>query len=212
MTDSAKTVEIPPTQVIIEGRLSYADIFRPRSFEKGDDANARYKTLILVPKNTERGKADFEALRKASAIAKKEKWGEKIPKIPSNMLCIKDGDGEYGKEETAGCWIVSASEDTPPQVLDRDGQTELSESDGKIYSGVVARVMLNLWCQDNKYGKRVNANLRAVQFVRHDEAFGKGRVDARAAFGSLEDDDVEGLGFGNVGEEESSGQDGMDLI
>lgn len=212
MTNSA-TVEIPATQVTITGRLSYADIFKPRSFEKGDDANARYKTLVLIPKDTEQGKKDFAALKAASEAAKKEKWGDKIPTLTPDKLCVKDGD-TLGKDETKGMWVVAASDDTAPVVLDRDGRTELTEKDGKVYSGSYARVIVNLWCQDNKYGKRVNANLRALQFVAHGEAFGKGRIDARAVFGSLEDDDVAGLGFGSLDEggEDSAGQSAVDLI
>ena len=210
MTTSTTPPEAPETQITVTGRLSYADIFKPRAFEKGKEEAARYKTLVLIPKTTEQGKKDFAALQKASAIAKKDKWADKIPVLTPDKLFVKDGD-TLGKEETKGMWVVAASDDTAPVVLDRDGKTELSEADGKIYSGCYARVLINVRCQDNKYGKRVNANLRALQFVAHGEAFGKGRVDAKAAFGSLEDDDVAGLGFGSV-EDAGAGQEANGLI
>ena len=167
---------------------------------------------MLVPKDTAQGKLDFAAMQKASALAKKEKWGDKVPPIAAHMLCVKDGD-TLGKEEMAGMWVLSASDDTPPQILDKDGQTELTERDGLVYSGSYARVMVNFWAQDNEYGKRINANLRAVQHVAKGDAFGKGRTDARAAFGSLADDDIAGLGFGSVEDgDEDAGQDVSGLI
>jgi hypothetical protein len=190
MSDTEKT-EVPATNVVVQGRLSYADIHKPRAFAEG--VKARYKTLVLIPKDTEQGKKDFAALQAASKVAKTEKWGEKIPKLQADKLCVKDGDQMEG-EETDGCWVLSASEENAPQVLDRDGKTRLVEADGKIYSGANARVLVNLWAQDNKYGKRINANLYAVQFVAHGEAFGKGRVDAESMFGSLDDETVSGFG------------------
>ena len=184
---------LSPTQALVIGRLSYADIFTPKEFKKGD-GKPRYKTLVLIPKNTEQGRADFAAIQRASAAAKEEKWGNKIPKITSDKLCLTDGDGEKGTEDTKGHWILSASETEAPQVLDRDGVTELSERDGKIYSGCFARVLVNLWGQDNDWGVRVNANLQAVQHVAHGPAFGRGRVSAREVFGSLEDVELGDIG------------------
>jgi hypothetical protein len=36
---------------------------------------------------------------------------------------------------------------------------------------------VRLWIQNNRYGKRCNANLIGVQFVADDEAFGEGRIN-----------------------------------
>ena len=149
--------------------------------------------MVLIPKDTEQGKKDLAALKAASQAAKVEKWGDKIPKLAADRMCLKDGDQMDG-EESDGCWVLSCSEEKAPQVLDRDGKTRLTEADGKIYSGCEARVLVNLWAQDNKYGKRINANLHAVQFYAHGEAFGKGRVDAESMFGSLDDETTSGFG------------------
>jgi len=37
-------------------------------------------------------------------------------------------------------------------------------------------VLVRPWFQDNKFGKRINAGLSAVQFLRDDTAFGEGRI------------------------------------
>lgn len=201
MSDSAT----PATRVIVTGRLSYADIFKPRAFEEGKEE--RFKTLILLDKKDPNTAPQMAAIKKAADAAKKEKWGDKVPALTADRVCVRDGD-TTGKEDQVGFFVISASETTAPQVLDRDGKTVLKESDGKIYSGCHARVILNLWCQDNKYGKRVNANLLAVQFVKHDKAFGKARINASEVFGALDDSelgDMEGFEMSESTEDENAG-------
>ena len=47
---------------------------------------------------------------------------------------------------------------------------------------------MTLWAQNNGYGKRINAQLDGVQFVRDGEAFGEGGISADA-FDSFENSD-----------------------
>jgi hypothetical protein len=42
----------------------------------------------------------------------------------------------------------------------------LSASSGKVYSGCYVNASIELWAQDNKFGKRINATLMGVQFLR----------------------------------------------
>ena len=53
-------------------------------------------------------------------------------------------------------------------------------------------MLINPWVQNNKFGKRINANLLAVRFVDHGEAFGMGRVDDEEIW-----DDIENTGGGD---------------
>ena len=54
-------------------------------------------------------------------------------------------------------------------------KSALTDRDGKIYAGCYVNVSLDFWAQDNAYGKRVNAQLRGVQFLRDGDAFSAGR-------------------------------------
>lgn len=74
---------------------------------------------------------------------------------------------------------VSARSKTRPSVFDQQRQ-ELTESDGKPYSGCYVNASIELWAQDNDFGKRVNAQLRGVQFLRDGDAFGGGARPADA--------------------------------
>jgi hypothetical protein len=102
---------------------------------------------------------------------------------------LQDGDpGEedIGNPEEKGCWVVSARESKRPIVIDnrRDPKTgkprRLDPNDERdverIYGGCYVNVMIRPWFQNNAYGKRVNAGLSVVQFVRDGEPFGTGRI------------------------------------
>ena len=75
-------------------------------------------------------------------------------------------------------------------VLDRD-RTPLSEDDNRIYAGCHVNGVLELWAQDNQYGKRINANLLGVQFFKDGAPFADGvsvSADDFVAFGDDEED------------------------
>jgi hypothetical protein len=64
-------------------------------------------------------------------------------------------------------------------VVDRD-RTPLTASDGKPYAGCFVNAVVELWAQDNQYGKRINASLGGVQFAADGDAFGGGGVRTEA--------------------------------
>lgn len=68
---------------------------------------------------------------------------------------------------------------------------DLKESDGLLYSGCYANVLVRIYAYDGK-GKnpnRINASLEAVQFVRHGDAFGSAPVDVENTFDEVEGED-----------------------
>jgi hypothetical protein len=58
-------------------------------------------------------------------------------------------------------------------VYDKN-KTFLTEADGKPYAGCYVNCALNIWAQDNQYGRRINAELVSVQFLRDGDAFSGG--------------------------------------
>jgi len=75
-----------------------------------------------------------------------------------------------------GNWFISAAaqENARPTVIDQN-KSPLTVRDGKPYAGCYINASIDLWPQDNKYGKRINAQLRGVQFLRDGDAFSAGR-------------------------------------
>lgn len=68
----------------------------------------------------------------------------------------------------------------------------LKESDGLIYAGCWADVILQVYpynASGKSHPSRINASLEAIKFVEHGPAFGAKRVDAQSAFDEEEEDE-----------------------
>ncbi len=173
-------------------RGAFLSLFEPQSVEGSEP---KYNGKFIVEPGSKAAKQLDEAM---FAVAK-EKWGDKAQKIfdglvktgkPKNIeVCFvhepypnRDGDPYDGFEDM---FYLSASSATRPLVIDRD-KTPLVAADGRPYSGSYMNVQVEIWAQDNQYGKRINAQLLGVQFARDGDSFGAG---ARAAdpddFGDL---------------------------
>jgi hypothetical protein len=66
------------------------------------------------------------------------------------------------------CDNVAAPGTTTPKVL--------VATDGRVYSGCYVNATIELWPQDNKFGKRINASLMGVQFARDGQRLSGGGV------------------------------------
>jgi hypothetical protein len=126
----------------------------------------------------------LEELTAAEEQVAKEKWGAKAPAILKSIRAaekgvIKDGDTKADYDGFEGNSFVSMRSEKRPNVYGRDG-SQLTEADGVVYSGCYAHVMLEVWAQDNSFGKRVNAQVTGVMFSRDGDSFGGGAAPAKA--------------------------------
>ena len=169
-------------------RLAFPNIFEPRASQDG--GKAKYgASLILDPKDPMNA-ASIKELQAAFPAIAKEKWGAKADVILKGLmaqdrLCLHDGATKAQYDGFEGNFYVSANSDARPTVVDRD-KTPLQAGDGKPYSGCFVTAIIELWPQDHqKHGKRINANLRGVQFVRDGDAFSAGRPAETDEFDDL---------------------------
>tara|TARA_S200002703_G_scaffold127907_1_gene114587 strand:+ start:659 stop:1198 length:540 start_codon:yes stop_codon:yes gene_type:complete len=170
-------------------RLSFPSLFRKAEFQ----GNAgKYEATFLLNKKTH-----------ADTIAEIEKQIEqgvkdnfKGKKIPADKLCMKDGD-EFDYDGYAGHMSFKASNNKRPLVIDKD-KTPVTEDDERVYAGCYVNAVVELWYQDNQFGRRVNANLLGVQFYKDGEAFGDGVTASEDDFDAFDDD--------------GSDDDGSDLV
>jgi len=90
----------------------------------------------------------------------------KLKKAPptGDRLCLRKPDRDELKYKD-GNLILKANSQRPPIVLGPDGRTVMDEASNQIYSGCYVNVKVEIWGQANKWGKRVNAKLIAVQYV-----------------------------------------------
>lgn len=175
-------------------RASYPHVGKPQ--ENKDDAGnvtSSYAITALMPKATHREAKDL--IKQRIELLLKE---NKIKAVAADRKFIKDGD-TMAKDENEGMWVVSCREKNQPALRHRkkDPATgkamrlTAEQAERLIYGGCYVAVLFKPWWQNNKYGKRVNANLLAVQFMRDGEPFGEGRIREEDVDDSFEADEAE---------------------
>lgn len=168
-------------------RLSFPHLFKPKAFEKGKEPS--YSANFILDKVKDA--AQIKTLKDAINAVAKEKWPKGLPKMKG--ICLKspepEPDGSYsvdGYDDTV--MFVTAGSAKRIPIVDRDPSVVLAEEDGKPYAGCYVNASIRLWAQDNEFGKRINAQLRAVQFHSDGEPFGEKPADPTQEFGTVEDD------------------------
>jgi hypothetical protein len=163
-------------------RLSFPSLFRKAVFS-GEET--KFEATFLLDKIAQADKiAEIDA-----AIKHLIKDGLKGAKLPADKICLRDGDDvEYAGY--AGHMSIKASSSKRPMVLDRD-RSPLAEDDNRLYAGCHVNAIIELWAQNNQWGKRINANLLGVQFFKDGEPFSDGvtaSADDFDAFDASEED------------------------
>ena len=180
------------TKVIVPCRISYANIWEPKSINGGDE---KYSVSCLIPKGD---KATLLKVHKAIEAAKEDakgrKWGGKIP---ANLkLPLRDGDIDRPDDENyAGHMFFNASSKDAPQIVDRKVQPILDPME--CGSGDYCNVSVNFYGFAASGNRGVAAGLGNIQKVRDGERL-SGKANAAADFSDLGDDE----GFMEVDESE----------
>lgn len=161
-------------------RLSFPSLFRKGTYNGNE---TKYEATFLLSKDSQ--KDQISALEKA--IAEKIKSDLKGAKLGADKLCLRDGDDtEYMGYE--GHMSFKASSKKRPLVIDKD-RSPLTEDDEVIYGGCYVNAIVELWAQNNEYGKRINATLLGVQFARDGEPFASGSTADVDDFDTVEDEE-----------------------
>lgn len=168
-------------------RLAFPVLNEPEAFQ--GEGKPRYSGTFLLEKDSENHKAVVAAMR-AAAVAK---WGEQKADAAVKGLtaglktALIDGDLKSQYDGFEGNMAVSAHSQAanPPRLL--DGQKkELPRNTGVIYAGAYVNASIEFWAQDNKWGKRINAQLRGVQFHSDGDSFGAGSAASPDEFDTVE--------------------------
>jgi len=186
MSDNTKD----PNIVLLKNvRLSYPKIFTPAPF--GDEGGDPFYSANFILDKKENAAAIKELLTRIEAL-KKDKWKSKIP--GGIKLCLRDGterEGSDGYGEEVMFLSASSKADRKPRVVNKAFEP-LAAADGKPYAGCYVHASVRLWAMDNKFGKRINAELRVVIFHADGEPFGAAPVDAESEFAGVDlGEDVE---------------------
>ncbi len=159
-------------------RLAFPNLWKATSPAGGGEAAFSASGIMA---SNHKQMAELKAALKTLA---KDKWGTKADAVykaldAADKLCLHNGDSKSDYDGYEGNFYVSTRSKVRPSVFDQQRQ-ELTEADGKPYSGCYVNMSIELWAQDNQYGKRINAQLRGVQFLRDGDAFAGGGRPAEA--------------------------------
>lgn len=150
----------------------------PSLFEK-DDYGKYGAAFLYDPKHP-----CIALLQAAEAAVAKDKWGVKTDAILKEIKAngrdvVQDGDKKATYDGYAGNLFTNSNSDTRPGVYDRD-KTPLVAGDGKPYAGCYVDAIVEVWAQDNQWGKRINAQLTGVRFRADGDSFSAGAAPAQA--------------------------------
>lgn len=168
-------------------RISFPALAAPQALGDGEPA---YGAKFIITPNS----AHAAALDDAIAAVAKDQWKDKA----DSVLAMLREDGkvcyvkrEYRSKKTGlpyegfeGVHYLSArNAKNRPTVVDRFGNEVIdkSEIERLIYSGCHTHVSLDIWAQDNKWGRRINCTLRGVMFAGDGANFGGGSAPASAS-------------------------------
>lgn len=173
---------------IAVARLSFPSLFHTAKF--GDEDTGKYEATFILDKAKH-----ADTIEKIKAEVSKLMKDELKTKIPSDKICLKDGD-DSARTEYEGAYTIKASTKKRPLVIDRD-KSPIVEDDNKVYSGCYVNAIISLWAQNNQFGKRINAQLDGIQFAKDGEPFGEGGIDTDEfdAFDGMEFEEDEPMTF-----------------
>lgn len=173
-------------------RLAFPQIFEAKPFQGQGEAN--FSASLIIDPATGDGRQNIEEIKKAIIAVAKEKWQAKYEAVlksikDTDKLCLRNGDTKAGTSGFEGMMFVSTRNKAAnaPLILDKDNKTRLTVSDGRPYGGCYVHASIQVWPQDNGFGKRVNASLRAARFYKDGDAFTAGAPATESEFDGIND-------------------------
>lgn len=179
-------------------RISFPALDKPAAMGEGEPA---YQSKFIIEPKSE----NVKLLDDAIVAVAKEKWKDKAETVlealkEDKKLCFlhsayknkKTGEPYAGFE---GKFSLSTRSQNQPTVFDQFGNEIKDPRDikAKIYSGCYVHAKIDVWAQDNQYGRRINANISGVMFSKDGEAFGGSSPATADDFADLAEDSANGL-------------------
>ena len=176
------------------GRVSYPAVFKPREpMDKKSGAEPNYEVTLIFPKG-----ADLSELTKLAEEAARLKWGDKIPKPCRNPIrnqsekFKKDDEGNPLEDENGvlvlqdgyehGGKFIIARNKRKPFVVGPDQALSPITDESEFYGGVWAHAAVSAMAYDTPGNRGVRFNLKGVQKIKDDEAFGGSRITPEEVF------------------------------
>ena len=180
-----------PTKVVIPCRISFANIWEPKSINGSEE---KYSVSCIIPKSDKKTLTKIhKAIEAAKEAGKDKKWNGRIP--PNLKLPLRDGDIDRPDDEAyADAMFINANSKDAPQIVDRKVQPILDPME--CGSGDYCNVSVNFYAYNagNNTSRGVAAGLGNIQLIKHGDRLA-GKASAASDFTEVEADDDE-LPFG----------------
>lgn len=178
------------TKVIVPCRISFANIWEPKSINGGE---AKYSVSCLIPKSDKKTLAKIhQAIEAAKEAAKGKRWCGKIP--PNLKLPIHDGDVDRpGDENYIDHFFFNATSNDAPQIVDRKVQPIMNPME--CGNGDYCNVSVNFYGFSDSGNRGVAVGLQNLQLIKHGERL-SGKAPSTSDFTEVEGED-DGLDFGS---------------
>lgn len=166
--------------------MAFPALAEPQSFGEGEPA---YGAKFPIAIDGEHQRIIEDAMHAEA----KEAWKDKSDSVLSMLtedgkVCFtkkvyrskKTGEPYQGFEGKH--YLSARNAKNQPTVFDAYGEpvTGKSEIERQAFSGALVNASLEIWAQDNKWGRRINCSLRGVMLTGEGENFGGGSSPAGA--------------------------------
>lgn len=168
-------------------RLSFPQLFEAKAVN--GEGEPRFSAAFVIQPGSPAAKLLADTMTQVA----KEKWGAKADTILADLkakgrTCYQDRPKTNQNGEVydgfEGMHNLSASSPTRPAVIDKD-TAPLTPADGRPYGGCFVDASIDVWAQDNSWGRRINAKLRWVQFRGDGDAFSGGAPVSDSEFEAI---------------------------
>lgn len=160
-------------------RVAFVKVFEPE--QVNNEGEPRYGLVAVIdPKSPQ-----VKELDGAMVAIAKEQWKDKGQMVLQDLIAKGRVCFQHRPKTSSAGEVFDGFEDMfhlsasrrqsqgRPLVLDVN-TSPLTAADGKPYSGCYVNLTVDLWAQDNNWGRRINATLLGVQFLRDGDSFSGG--------------------------------------
>ncbi len=189
MSNNAKSIPNPTKVITGEVRLSYANLWEPKSINGGAP---KYSVSLIIPKSDKRTLDKIKAAIQAAYAEGEGKLkgnGKIVPALASLKTPLRNGDEERPDDEAySDSYFVNANSATAPGIVDNQQEPQPISVRSEIYSGVYARASVNFYAFNSNGNKGIACGLNNIQKLRDGEPLG-GKSRAEDDFATSDDDD-----------------------
>lgn len=166
--------------------MAFPALAEPQSFGEGEPA---YAAKFPIKPNSEHQKL----LEDAMLAEATELWKDKGANVLS--MLVEDGKTAFTKKVyrskktgepyqgfEGAHYLSTRNAKTQPTVFNEYGDPLTSKGDieRQAFSGAVVNASVEVWAQDNKWGRRLNCTLRGIMLTGEGENVGGGSAPAQA--------------------------------